>query len=167
MIKDDVKLGEGARIYQPDLVNLYGCEIGPGSTVGAFVEIRKTVKLGKNVKVQAFVFIPEGVTIEDGVFIGPHVCFTNDLYPRAVNADGSLMSASDWHQVDTLVREGASIGANATIVCGVTLGRHCMVAAGAVVTKSVPDYALVAGVPARVVGDTRKLGEGAHKEHAK
>jgi UDP-2-acetamido-3-amino-2,3-dideoxy-glucuronate N-acetyltransferase len=167
MIKDDVKLGEGAKVYQPQLVNLYGCEIGDGSSIGAFVEIRKTVKLGKNVKVQAFVFIPEGVTIEDGVFIGPHVCFTNDLYPRAVNDDGSLMTAADWHQVDTLVREGASIGANATIICGVTLGKRCMVAAGAVVTKDVPDYALVAGVPARVVGDTRKLKKHSNKESAK
>jgi UDP-2-acetamido-3-amino-2,3-dideoxy-glucuronate N-acetyltransferase len=162
MIKDDVKLGADARVYQPDLVNLYGCTIGDGTTIGAFVEIRKTVVLGKNCKVQAFVFIPEGVTIEDGVFIGPHVCFTNDYYPRAVNEDGSLQTAADWHQVATRVKTGASIGANATIVCGVTIGEHAMVAAGAVVTKDVPAHALVAGVPARVVGDARKK-KGAKK----
>ena len=159
MVKDDVKLGEGVKIYQPTLVNLYGCEIGDHSSIGAFVEIRKTVRLGKNVKVQAFAFIPEGVTIEDGVFVGPHACFTNDTYPRATNEDGSLQSASDWKMVPTLVREGASIGANATIVCGVTIGKRAMVAAGAVVTKNVPDYALVAGVPARVIGDVRRPKE--------
>lgn len=157
MIADDVKLGRGVRIYQPNHVNLYGCEIGDGSTIGAFVEIRKQVILGRNVKVQAFVFIPEGVTIEDGVFIGPHVCFTNDLYPRAVKSDGTPLSSTDWEVVPTVVREGASIGANATIVCGITIGRQAMVAAGAVVTRDVPDHALVAGVPARKAGDVRDL----------
>jgi acetyltransferase-like isoleucine patch superfamily enzyme len=165
MIKDDVKLGTGVRVYHPDQVNLYGCEIGDGSSIGSFVEIRKRVKLGKNVKVQAFVFIPEGVTIEDGVFLGPHVCFTNDLYPRAVNADGNLLGPEEWHEVPTVVKERASIGANATIVCGVTIGRGALVAAGAVVTKDVPDHALVAGVPARVVGDARELGRKNKREH--
>ncbi len=161
MIADDVKLGEGVKIYQPSLVNLYGCEIGDGSSVGAFVEIRRGVKLGKNVKVQAFAFIPEGVTIEDGAFIGPHACFTNDLYPRSTNPDGSLQTAADWKLVTTTVKKGASIGANATIVCGVTIGEYAMVAAGAVVTRDVPPYALVVGVPARVTGDTRHLKEEA------
>jgi UDP-2-acetamido-3-amino-2,3-dideoxy-glucuronate N-acetyltransferase len=157
MIADDVKLGQGVKIYQPDLVNLYGCEIGEGSTIAAFVEIRKQVRLGRNVKVQAFVFIPEGVTIEDGAFLGPHACFTNDHYPRAVKDDGALMGPADWEVIPTLVRTGASIGANATILCGTTIGKHSMVAAGAVVTRDVPDHALVAGVPARKVGDVRQL----------
>jgi acetyltransferase-like isoleucine patch superfamily enzyme len=155
MIGSDVKLGKGVTIYHPELVNLYGCEIGDGCKIGAFVEIRRQVTIGRNVKVQAFVFIPEGVTIEDGVFIGPHACFTNDKYPRAVNPDGSLMAADDWRVVPTWVRQGASIGANATIVCGVTIGEQAIVAAGAVVSRDVPAHAIVAGAPARVVGDVR------------
>lgn len=155
MIAADVHLGENVVIYHPDLVNLYGCEIGDGCKIGAFVEIRKQVKIGRNVKIQAFAFIPEGVTIEDGVFIGPRVCFTNDRYPRAVNPDGSLMEADDWEIVPTCVKRGASIGANATVICGITIGEHAMVGAGAVVTRDIPAYAIVAGVPARVVGDAR------------
>jgi len=155
MIASDVQLGEGVIIYHPELVNLYGCEIGDGCKIGAFVEIRKQVKIGRNVKIQAFAFIPEGVTVEDGVFIGPHVCFTNDKYPRAVNPDGSLMKADDWEIVPTLIKQGASLGANATIMCGVTIGEYALVGAGAVVTRDVPAYAIVAGVPARVLGDVR------------
>jgi UDP-2-acetamido-3-amino-2,3-dideoxy-glucuronate N-acetyltransferase len=157
MIAADVQLGTNVIIYHPDLVNLYGCEIGDGCKIGAFVEIRKQVRIGRNVKIQAFAFIPEGVTIEDGVFIGPHVCFINDKYPRAVNPDGSLMEARDWKTIQTLVKQRASIGANATIICGVTIGEHAMVGAGAVVTSDVPPYAIVAGVPAQTVGDTRNL----------
>ena len=159
MIAADVHLGENVTIYHPDLVNLYSCEIGDGCKIGAFVEIRKHVKIGRNVKIQAFAFIPEGVTIEDGAFIGPHVCFTNDKYPRAVNPDGSLMEVDDWEIVPTLVKQGASIGANATIICGITIGEYAMVGAGAVVTCDVPGYAIVAGVPARVVGDVRNREE--------
>ncbi|HKP23584.1 MAG TPA: acyltransferase [Dongiaceae bacterium] len=155
MIKDDVKLGKGAMVFQPDLVNLYGCEIGDETKVGAFVEIRKGVVIGKRCKIQAFAFIPEGVTVEDGVFIGPHVCFTNDLLPRAVNDDGSLQLASDWVTTPTLIKAGASIGANATILCGITIGRSALVGAGAVVTKDVPDFAIVGGNPAKVLGDAR------------
>ena len=155
MIKDDVKLGKGAVVFQPDLVNLYGCEIGDETKIGAFVEIRKGVVIGKRCKIQAFAFIPEGVTVEDGVFIGPHVCFTNDLFPRAVNDDGSLQSAADWVTTPTLVKAGASIGANATILCGITIGRSALVGAGAVVTKDVPDFAIVGGNPAKVLGDDR------------
>jgi UDP-2-acetamido-3-amino-2,3-dideoxy-glucuronate N-acetyltransferase len=154
MISADVHLGENVVIYHPDLVNLYGCEIGDGCKIGAFVEIRKQVKIGRNVKVQAFAFIPEGVTIEDGVFIGPHVCFTNDKYPRAVNPDGSLIEADDWEVIPTLVKREASVGANVTIICGTTIGEHAMVGAGAVVTRDVPAYAIVTGVPARVVGES-------------
>jgi acetyltransferase-like isoleucine patch superfamily enzyme len=159
MIAADVRLGENVVIYHPDLVNLYGCQIGDGCKIGAFVEIRKQVRIRRNVKVQAFAFIPEGVTIEDGVFIGPHVCFTNDKYPRAVNPDGSLMEADDWEIVPTLVKRGANIGANVTIICGTTIGEHAMVGAGAVVTHDVPAYAIVTGVPARVVGDVRDRKE--------
>ena len=155
MIKDDVKLGKGAVVFQPDLVNLYGCEIGEETKIGAFVEIRKGVVIGKRFKFQAFAFIPEGVTVEDGVFIGPHVCFTNDLFPRAVNDDGSLQSATDWVTTPTLVKAGASIGANATILCGITIGRSALIGAGAVVTKDVPDFAIMGGNPAKVLGDAR------------
>jgi UDP-2-acetamido-3-amino-2,3-dideoxy-glucuronate N-acetyltransferase len=156
VIASDVRLGQGVIIYHPDLVNLYGCEIGDGCKIGAFVEIRKQVQIGRNVKIQAFAFIPEGVTIEDGVFIGPHACFTNDKYPHAVNPDGSLMGPSDWEVVPSLVKQGASIGANATILGGITIGEYAMVGAGAVVTHDVPGYAVVLGVPARVVGDVRE-----------
>lgn len=156
MIASNTQLGEGVVIYHPELVNLYGCEIGNGCKIGAFVEIRKQVKIGQHVKIQAFAFIPEGVTIEDGVFIGPHVCFTNDLYPRAVNPDGSLVQPTEWQVVNTLVQRGASIGANATILCGVTVGEWAVVGAATMVTHDVPAYAIVAGVPARVIGDVRE-----------
>jgi UDP-2-acetamido-3-amino-2,3-dideoxy-glucuronate N-acetyltransferase len=159
MITADVHMGENVVIYHPDLVNLYGCQIGDGCKIGAFVEIRKQVKIGCNVKIQALAFVPEGVTIEDGVFVGPHVCFTNDKYPRAVNPDGSLMESDDWEIVPTLVKRGASIGANATVMCGITIGEYAIVGAGAVVTRDVPAYAIVAGVPAQVIGDVRDRQE--------
>lgn len=159
MITADVQLGEDVVIYHPELVNLYGCKIGDGCKIGAFVEIRKQVKIGRNVKIQAFAFIPEGVAIEDGAFIGPHVCFTNDRYPRAVNPDGSLMEADDWEVGLTLVKRGASIGANATVLCGTTIGEYAMVGAGAVVIRDVPAYAIVAGVPAQVIGNVRDRQE--------
>lgn len=152
MIGADVKLGPGVVIHHPELVNLYGCTIGEGTKVASFVEIQKGVEVGRNVKVEAFVFIPTGVTIEDGVFIGPHVCFTNDLYPRAVDEHGRLLDATGWSVVPTVVRAGANIGANATIVCGVTIGAGAMVAAGATVTRDVPPGALVMGSPARTAG---------------
>jgi len=158
MIGPDVKLGKDVTIYHPEQVNLYGCEIGDGCRIGAFVEIRRQVKVGRNVKIQAFAFIPEGVTIEDGCFIGPHVAFTNDLYPRATNPDGSPKKPDDWVVEPTKVEAGASIGANATLLCGITIGEHAVVGAGAVVTKNVPPYAIVAGVPACVIGDVRKKG---------
>lgn len=151
MIREDVVIGRGTLVFHPDLVNLYGCVLGSECRVGAFVEIRSGVVIGDRVKIQAFAFIPEGVTIEDGVFIGPHVCFTNDRYPRAVNADGSVRRPGDWETERTLVRRGASIGANATILSGLVIGAGALVAAGAVVTRDVPDRVLVAGNPARVV----------------
>ena len=159
MIGEDVQVGDGVIIFQPDLVNLYGCEIGTGSKIAAFVEIRQGVKIGRNVKIQPFTFIPEGITIGDGVFIGPHVCFINDKYPRAVKPDGSLMEADDWKIIPTLVKDRASIGASATIMCGITIGESAMVGAGAVVLHDVPAYAIVVGVPARVVGDVRDMPE--------
>lgn len=159
MIATDVRLGKDVVVYHPEQVNLYGCTIGDGSKIGAFVEIRRGVSLGRNVKVQAFAFIPEGVTIEDRCFLGPHVCFVNDLFPRATRPDGTLKTGGDWTVVPTRVLEGASIGANVTVLCGVTIGRSAMVGAGAVVTGDVPDFAIVAGVPARVIGDVREREE--------
>lgn len=154
-IAPDVKLGRDVMIYHPDLVNLYGCTIGDESKIATFVEIQRGVVLGKRVKVEAFAFIPSGVTIEDGAFIGPHVCFTNDRYPAAVDAEGRLLGAGgsgDWEVVPTVVEAGASIGANATIICGVRIGAGALVAAGSVVTRDVPPNTLVRGAPARVVG---------------
>lgn len=151
MIKKDVTIGKGTKIFYPALVNLYGCEIGQNCIIGAFVEIRKDVKIGNNVKIQAFAFIPEGVTIEDGVFVGPHVCFTNDRYPRAINRDGSLKISSDWITIKTLVKKGAGIGANATILCGVKIGEYAMIGAGSVVINDVPARTLVAGNPAKII----------------
>lgn len=152
MIASDVSLGKDVSIPHPELVNLYGCTIGDGCKIASFVEIQRDVVLGRNVKVEAFAFIPTGVTIEDGAFIGPHVCFTNDLYPRAVDPDGELLGADDWVVTPTVVCKGASIGANATILCGVTIGEGALVAAGATVTRDVPANTLVMGTPARSAG---------------
>jgi UDP-2-acetamido-3-amino-2,3-dideoxy-glucuronate N-acetyltransferase len=155
-ISKDVVLGAGALVFHPDLVNLYGCTIGDGSKIGTFVEIQKNAVIGRNCKISSHSFICEGVTIEDGVFVGHGVMFINDPYPRAVNADGSLQSAADWVVVPTRVKARSSIGSNATIMCGIEIGEGALVGAGAVVTKSVPDFAIVAGVPAKIVGDTRE-----------
>jgi UDP-2-acetamido-3-amino-2,3-dideoxy-glucuronate N-acetyltransferase len=156
MIASDVVLGTHARIVQPDLVNLYGCTIGDGTRIGAFVEIQKDVVIGKCCKISSHSFICSGVTVEDGVFVGHGVMFTNDVYPQAVNDDGSLQTATDWDCIPTRIRRRASIGSNATILAGVTVGESALVGAGAVVTRDVPDYAVVAGVPARVIGDVRE-----------
>jgi acetyltransferase-like isoleucine patch superfamily enzyme len=155
-ISHDVLLGSDVRIFQPDLVNLYGCSIGDRTKIGAFVEIQKGVKIGEYCKISSHTFICEGVTIENECFIGHGVMFINDIYPRATNPDGSLQTAEDWKLVETHIKRRASIGSNATILAGITLGENCMVGAGAVVTRDVPDYAIVAGVPARVIGDVRK-----------
>jgi acetyltransferase-like isoleucine patch superfamily enzyme len=154
-VKDDVELGEGARIFHPDLVNLYGCSIGAESRVGTFVEIQSGVRIGARCKIQSHSFICEGVEIEDGVFVGHGVMFTNDRLPRATNEDGSLQGAADWVCEPTRVGRGASIGSNATILCGLTIGERALVGAGAVVTRDVPPFAIVAGNPARIVGDVR------------
>jgi acetyltransferase-like isoleucine patch superfamily enzyme len=155
-IAADVKLGAGVKVFQPELVNLYGCTIGAGTKVGAFVEIQKNATVGARCKISSHSFICEGVTIEDEVFVGHGVMFTNDRYPRAVNEDGSLQTENDWEVVPTQVKQRAAIGSNATIVAGVVIGESALVGAGAVVTTDVPDYAVVAGVPARVIGDVRK-----------
>jgi UDP-2-acetamido-3-amino-2,3-dideoxy-glucuronate N-acetyltransferase len=154
-ISDSVKLGENVKIFHPQLVNLYGCTVGNDTKIGAFVEIQKNAVIGARCKVSSHTFICEGVTLEDGVFVGHGVMFTNDRLPRATNPDGSLQSEADWSVEPTLVKRSASIGSNATIVCGITIGVGALVGAGAVVTRDVPDYAIVAGVPARVIGDTR------------
>ena len=146
-----VALGEGVVIHQPDLVNLYDCRVGEGTRIGAFVEIQKNAVVGRNCKVSSHSFICEGVTLEDGVFIGHGVMFTNDVYPRATTAGGALQTASDWTVLRTLVRQNASIGSNATILPGITIGESALIGAGAVVTRDVPDFAVVAGVPAKVI----------------
>jgi UDP-2-acetamido-3-amino-2,3-dideoxy-glucuronate N-acetyltransferase len=156
MIAPDVVLGINVVIHQPDLVNLYGCTIGDGSRIGAFVEIQKGVEIGRNCKISSHSFICTGVSIADGVFVGHGVKFINDLYPQAVNADGSLQTEADWKVVETRVKARASIGSNATILGGVTIGESAVVGAGAVVTKDVPGYGIAVGVPARVVGDIRR-----------
>lgn len=155
-IAADVILGTGVRIFQPEQVNLYGCSIGDDTKIGAFVEIQKNAVIGARCKISSHSFICEGVEIEDECFIGHGVMFTNDVYPRAVNPDGSLQAEADWKVVKTKVKQRASIGSNATIIAGVTIGEGALVGAGAVVTKDVPDFAIVAGVPARVIGDVRK-----------
>ena len=155
-IAADVILGHDVRIFQPDLVNLYGCAIGDETKVGAFVEIQKNAKVGARCKISSHTFICEGVEIEDECFIGHGVMFTNDVYPSAVNRDGTLQTEADWQVIKTRVRKRASIGSNATIIAGVTIGEGALVGAGTVVTKDVPDFAIVAGVPARVIGDVRE-----------
>ena len=154
-IAADVTLGPDVRIFQPDLVNLYGCSIGAETKVGAFVEIQKNASVGARCKISSHSFVCEGVVIEDECFIGHGVMFTNDVYPRAVNSDGSPQTEADWKVVKTTIRKRASIGSNATIIAGVTVGEGALIGAGAVVTEDVPAFAIVAGVPARVIGDVR------------
>lgn len=160
MIADDVRLGEGVIIHHPDLVNLYGCSVGPESKIGTFVEIQRGAVIGKRCKISSHTFVCEGVCIEDGVFIGHGVMFINDLYPGAVTEDGTPQTDADWRVIPTRVRNEAAIGSNATILCGITIGERALVAAGAVVTRDVPDCAIVAGVPARVIGDVRSKTRG-------
>jgi len=158
-VADSVRLGTNVKIFQPDLVNLYGCSIGDDTKIGAFVEIQKNATIGARCKISSHSFICEGVTIEDEVFIGHGVMFINDRYPRATNLDGGLQTEADWKVEATLVKRGASVGSGATIMSGVTIGERALVGAGSVVTKDVPPYALVVGVPARIIGDTRKEKE--------
>jgi acetyltransferase-like isoleucine patch superfamily enzyme len=157
-VSETVVLGRDVKIFHPALVNLYGCIVGDETKIGAFVEVQKGATIGARCKISSHTFICEGVTIEDEVFVGHGVMFTNDRFPRATNTDGSLQTEADWKVELTQVRQGASIGSNATIVAGVTIGRGAVVGAGAVVTKDVPDFAIVAGVPARVVRSIRDAG---------
>jgi len=154
-VAEDVTLAASARVTHPALVNLYGCAIGAETTIGPFVEIQRGVRIGARCKISSHSFVCSGVTIEDEVFVGHGVMFTNDRYPRATTPDGCVQGAEDWTLIPTVVRRGASIGTHATILPGVTVGEGALVAAGAVVTHDVPPYAIVAGVPARVIGDTR------------
>jgi acetyltransferase-like isoleucine patch superfamily enzyme len=154
-IAADVTLGPGVRIFQPELVNLYGCSIGDDTKIGAFVEIQKNATVGARCKISSHTFICEGVEIEDECFVGHGVMFTNDVYPSAVNRDGTLQTEADWKVIKTKIKRRASIGSNATIIAGVTIGEGALIGAGAVVTKDVPDFAIAAGVPARVIGDVR------------
>ncbi len=148
-IAPDVKLGQRVRIFA--FTNLYGCEIGDDVKIGAFVEIQKGARVGHRCKVSSHSFLCEGVTLEDEVFIGHGVTFINDRFPRATNTDGGLQTEADWSCVPTVVKRGASIGSGVTILCGVSIGERAIVGAGSVVTKDVPDGAIVAGNPARVM----------------
>ncbi len=150
-IEPNVKLGKNVKIYA--FVNLYGCEIDEGSRIGTFVEIQKGAKIGRNVKISSHSFICEGVTIEDEVFIGHGVMFINDKYPRATTDEGELQVEADWVCVPTLIKKRASVGSNATILCGVTIGEGALVGAGSVVTHDVPPGAVVAGNPAHIIMD--------------
>jgi acetyltransferase-like isoleucine patch superfamily enzyme len=150
-IDTDAKIGEGTRIWHHAQVR-NGAVIGENCIIGKGVYIDANVHIGSNVKIQNYVSVYDGVTIEDGVFIGPHVCFTNDLLPRAINPDGSLKSADEWTLSQTRIGYGASVGANSTIRCGVTIGEWAMIGSGSVVTKDVPPYSLVYGNPARSHG---------------
>lgn len=145
----NVRVGKNVRIF--NFVNAYGCEIDDNTKIGAFVEIQKGASIGKNCKISSHTFICEGVHIEDNCFIGHGVMFTNDLFPRATNADGSHQTDADWKLIETFVKKGASIGSNATILCGVTIGENAMIGAGAVVTKNVPANTVVAGNPAKII----------------
>ena len=148
-IADDVKLGSNVRLSK--FINLYGCESGDDTKIGAFVEIQKNATIGKRCKVSSHSFICEGVTIEDNVFIGHGVMFTNDSYPRATTADGGLQTEADWKVEKTLIKQGASLGTGATILPNISVGKNAIVGAGSVVTRDVPDNAVVAGNPARVL----------------
>ncbi|MBA3657540.1 MAG: N-acetyltransferase [Gemmatimonadaceae bacterium] len=147
---NNVRLADGVKIFHPDLVNLYGCTIGEGTRIGAFVEIQQGAQVGARCKISSHTFICEGVTIEDEVFVGHGVMFINDRKPRATSESGELKGGDDWTCENTLVKKGASIGSGAVVMCGITIGRNALLGAGAVVTHDVADDTTVAGVPARL-----------------
>lgn len=155
-IAPDVKLGRDVKLSK--FINMYGCEVGDETKIGAFVEIQKNASVGKRCKISSHTFICEGVTIEDNVFIGHGVMFINDIYPRATTAKGGLQTEADWHVERTVIKQGASIGSGATILANISIGENAIVGAGAVVTKDVPANTIVAGNPARVL---RKIETGA------
>jgi acetyltransferase-like isoleucine patch superfamily enzyme len=148
-IASSVTLGENVQLN--DFINLYGCRIGDNTKIGPFVEIQKNVSVGNNCKIQSHSFICEGVALEDGVFIGHGVMFINDRYPRSTTESGALQNEADWQVVSTRIKRGASIGSNATILCGITVGEGAIVGAGSVVVRDVPPGVIVAGNPARVI----------------
>ena len=158
-IAPDVKLGNGVKLAQ--FVNLYGCEIGDETKIGAFVEIQKNARVGARCKISSHSFVCEGVTIEDNVFVGHNVAFINDIYPRATTAAGGLQTEQDWKVETTLVKTGASIGSGATILAKVIIGENALVGAGSVVTKDVPPNTIVVGNPARIL---RKVTEAARSK---
>ena len=155
-IADDVKLGRNVKVS--NFVNLYGCSIGDNTKIGAFVEIQKNARIGKNCKISSHTFVCEGVTIEDNVFVGHNVTFINDRYPRATNGNGTLQTEEDWKVEPTVVKREASIGSGATILSHVTIGENAIVGAGSIVTKDVPDNMIVAGNPARILRKIEKRG---------
>jgi len=148
-VSDDVKLGKNVLLTK--FINLYGCEIGDNTKIGAFVEIQKNAFIGRNCKISSHTFICEGVTIEDNVFIGHNVTFINDLYPRSTTESGQLQTEADWACGKTLIKKGASVGSSSTLLCGITIGENAIVGAGSVVTKDVPSNTVVAGNPARIL----------------
>lgn len=148
-ITPDVKLGKDVRLSK--FINLYGCEIGDESKIGAFVEIQKNARVGRRCKISSHTFVCEGVDIEDNVFIGHGVTFINDSYPRATATDGQLQTEADWKVEKTIIKKGASIGSGSTILCNITIGENSIVGAGSVVTKDVPANSIVAGNPAKVL----------------
>ena len=150
-IAENVILGKNAKIFHPDLVNVYGCIIGDETTIGPFVEIQSGVTIGARCKISSHTFICDGVTIEDEAFIGHGVMFINDIYPRSTTEDGELQGSDDWTLVKSRIKKRASIGSNATIMGGVTIGENAIIGAGSVVTKDVPPDTIVAGVPAKMI----------------
>jgi UDP-2-acetamido-3-amino-2,3-dideoxy-glucuronate N-acetyltransferase len=161
IIAPNVKLGKDVKIYE--FVNLYGCDIGDNTKIGTFVEIQKGARIGKNCKISSHTFICEGVTVEDNVFVGHNVTFINDLYPRATADGGQLQTEDDWTCVQTRVKQNASIGSSATLLCGITVGENAIVGAGSVVTKDVPPNTIVAGNPAKII----RLIDDLHHRDAK
>ncbi len=158
-ISENVQMQSSVRVPHPELVNLYGCSIGADTQIGPFVEIQTNAEVGARCKISSHTFICEGVTIEDECFVGHHVCFINDRYPRATAEDGRVQTEADWKVVPIRVRRGASIGSGAVVMCGVTIGEGALVGAGAVVTSDVAPRQVVAGVPARVTGSVSKKKE--------
>ena len=160
-IATDVILGKGVILNA--FINLYGCEIGDNTKIGAFVEIQKGAKIGKNCKISSHTFICEGVTIEDNVFVGHNVTFINDVFPRATTEDGTLQTDDDWVCVPTLIKRGASSGSSVTLLCGITVGENVIIGAGSVVTKDVPPNTIAVGNPAKAI----RFIDGVHRRDAK